>query len=351
MKLLLLLIVPLGLIHSVYSCGDHMLHSRENIDILPKFAPIDPYANLDIDPVKGWAVESFGKGAYMATDGWYNTIFLVSNKGVIVVDNPPTIGRKLLYAIGNTTSIPITHVVYSHAHADHIGGVFLYGEKVKRIAHIETAKLLASLNDPNRPVPKITFDDCYTLTVGNQTLQLSYKGLNHLPGNIFIYAAAQKLLMLVDVIYPRWTPFANLGQTKYVPGYIAAHDLVLDYDFDHFVGGHLGPSGNRTDVLIQKQYVLDLKANCEYALNESATNDPLIGAGNLLPPVATLNPGNPWAEFKVYINELAAFCANRTNEKWLGKLAAADVYQYENAETMVESLRIDYGVLGPFGAA
>jgi hypothetical protein len=112
----------------------------------------------------------------------------------------------------------------------------------------------------------------------------------------------------------------------------------------------LGPSGNRTDVLIQREYVLDLKRNCEAAIQLSATNHPLVGAGNLLPPVAALNPGNPWSLFKVYVNQLSAFCANRTNEKWLGKLAAADVYQFENAQTMLESLRIDYGVLGPFGA-
>ena len=64
-------------------------------------------------------------------------------------------------------------------------------------------------------------------------------------------------------------------------------------------------------------------------------------------PVRAKNPGNGWAPFKVYLDVLAEFCANRTNEKWLGRLAAADVFQFENAGVMVESLRIDYGVLRP----
>jgi hypothetical protein len=36
-------------------------------------------------------------------------------------------------------------------------------------------------------------------------------------------------------------------------------------------------------------------------------------------------------------------------KKYLGKLAAADVFTFDNAFAVVESLRIDSGVLGPFG--
>jgi hypothetical protein len=35
--------------------------------------------------------------------------------------------------------------------------------------------------------------------------------------------------------------------------------------------------------------------------------------------------------------------------KYLGKLAAADVFTLDNAYVMFESLRVDYGDLGPFG--
>ena len=102
-------------------------------------------------------------------------------------------------------------------------------------------------------------------------------------------------------------------------------------------------------MLVQQQYVSDLMTNCEYAINLSATDDPTYGAAALLGPVQAANPGNLWAVFKVYLDTMANLCANLTNEKWLGVLAAADVFQFENAGTVIESLRIDYGVLGPFG--
>src|SRR5690349_20651698 len=42
------------------------------------------------------------------------------------------------------------------------------------------------------------------------TLQ-HYKGVNHERGNILIYAPTQKVLMLVDVVFPDWVPFRDLA--------------------------------------------------------------------------------------------------------------------------------------------
>src|SRR4051812_13166458 len=106
----------------------------------------------------------------------------------------------LLYAIGNTTSIPITHLIYSHHHADHIGGASVFSPSIQRIAHVDTARNLALTPDSNRPPPTKTFQHTYTLHLGNQTLELAYKGENHVAGNIFIYAPIQKVLMLVDIV-------------------------------------------------------------------------------------------------------------------------------------------------------
>jgi glyoxylase-like metal-dependent hydrolase (beta-lactamase superfamily II) len=319
---------------------------------VPKYAPI-PAGGIGPDiPPEGYRVEAFGGGAYMLTESQYQVLFVVSTKGVIVVDAPPTIGHKILYGIGNTTNIPVTHLIYSHAHVDHIGAAYLFGPKVKIIAHSLTRDILKVTPDPNRPLPNVVFDDKHTLQVGNQTLKLEYKGLAHQPGNIFIYAPKQKVLMLVDIVYPGWVPFAYLGQAQFVPGYIKAYDQALEYDFDHFVGGHLTRSGTRSDVLIGQEYVSDLKSNCIKAIQLSAlppnaTNP--VSAGGIIGPVQAANPGNPWSIFRAYLDTLAEYCANLTNEKWLGVLGAADVYGVTNAYIMVESLRLDFDVLGPFG--
>lgn len=178
----------------------------------------------------------------MVTDGLYQAMFLVACESVVVVDAPPSIGENMVRAIRSVTEKPISHVVYSHSHADHIGGVFTYGSPSDReyIAHRLTAELLSYAPDyDHRPAPTITFDDSYTLNVCNQTLQLDYRGPAHEPGNIFIYAPKQKVIMLVDIVYPGWTPFFSLGEVQNIPSYIRAHDQLLTYGFEHYIGGHL----------------------------------------------------------------------------------------------------------------
>jgi glyoxylase-like metal-dependent hydrolase (beta-lactamase superfamily II) len=302
----------------------------------------------------GFLFELLGRGAYMLTDETYQCLFFVANDSVIFVDAPPTIGHNILKGISTVTSLPVSHMVYSHAHADHIGAAYLVDSKdLAIIAHEETAKELSQAPDANRPFPNVLFSEDLELCVGNQTLQLSYKGPNHEPGNIFIYAPIQKVLMLVDVVYPGWVPFDSLGESQNIPDWIKAHDQLLEYDFDFYTGGHLTRIGTRKDVITQKEYVEDLFSNCKeaIALSAAAPNaSNSISVQTALAPVAAANPRNPYALFEYHIHDdLAAWCANKTTRKWLGRLAGADVYAMSNAVAMTESIRNDFGFLGPFG--
>lgn len=196
-----------------------------------------------------YRVASFGEGAYMLADGIYQSMSLVATESVIVVDAPPTIGHNILKGIRSVTDLPISDAVYSHSHADHIGAAYLIvSQNTTVISHEDTVSLLAASVDRARPIPNITFSDDYELNVGNQTLQLSYKGLNHDPGKIFIDAPHQKIVMLVDVIYPGRAPFSRLGESQNSPGRIHAHDQVLEYEFNHLISSHVNRAGTRQDV-------------------------------------------------------------------------------------------------------
>ena len=292
----------------------------------------------------------------MVTDGLYQALFLVTCDSVILVDAPPTIGHNILKGIRTVTDLSISHVVYSHAHADHIGAAYLLeGPSVTYIAHEDTLTELVQVNDTTRPKPSVTFSANHNLVVGNQTLHLSYKGPNHEPGNIFIYAPIQKVLMLVDIVFPGWVPFDNLGEAQNVPGFIKAHEQVLEYDFDYFMGGHLDRTGTREDVLIQQDYVTQLYDNCAEGIRLSAAppnaTNPL-SVQTALTAVEEVNPGNSWAIFEVYLHDVVGeWCANKTNAAFQGRLAGLDVFGLDNAVTMIESVRIDYGILGPYGVA
>lgn len=168
--------------------------------------PVDDYFALPETAIgpeigeKGYLVEEINDGVYWVTEGVYQMMFVVTDDGVIVVDAPPTLGDNILTAIAEITELPISHVIYSHTHTDHIGAAALYPPETEVIAHVDTAEQLQARQDPNRPVPTVTFDDSYTLEVGGKRLELSYPGDNHERGNIFIQVPDAGVIMFVDVI-------------------------------------------------------------------------------------------------------------------------------------------------------
>jgi glyoxylase-like metal-dependent hydrolase (beta-lactamase superfamily II) len=127
-------------------------------DALPDYSPIPPSALGPAVNAQGYYVGRVEKNLYWVTDGTYQAAFLTTREGVVLFDAPPSIGRNLQRAIDQIASstgvsTKVTHVVYSHHHADHVGASSLFGRHVVRVGHVETKRLLARDNDPARPVP------------------------------------------------------------------------------------------------------------------------------------------------------------------------------------------------------
>lgn len=284
-----------------------------------------------IDFSKGYIVEEIKDGLYWVTDGAYNTMFLTTGQGVIAIDAPPSIGKNYLKAIEEVTDEPITHVIYSHTHNDHIGSAAMFPDGVIIIAHQDSALELEDRNDPNRPIPTVTFEDTYTLEVGTQKLELAYYGPMHKPGNIFIYAPNQKVLMLIDVIFPGWTPFKDLAMAQDVPAFLAAHDKVLEYEFDTFVGGHLTRLGTYDDVQIQKEYFADIEAAAAKANQEVS----FMAIGQ------EVGFDNLWLAFQTYADTITQQCTDEVVPKWIDKLGGVDLLTYDHCWKISESQRID----------
>jgi glyoxylase-like metal-dependent hydrolase (beta-lactamase superfamily II) len=284
-----------------------------------------------VDPAKGYRIEEMGKGLYMITDNAIQSMFMVYETGVVVLDAPQAYATKIREAIGQVTDRPITHLVYSHSHADHIGGARALGGTPIIIAHDETKRLLARDADPERPLPTVTFKDTYTLKVGSQVLELSYHGDAHEPGNIFIYAPAQQTLMVIDLVFPGWMPWRRLAVAHDVQGYFEQVELIRTLPFKKLVGGHVTRWGTHEDVELQSAFLADLKAAAKTAL---ATTKP----GEGLDPSAT---DNPWAFFDDYIDRVAIQCVNALTPAWKDKLGGFDAWIWDQCYSMEQSLRID----------
>ena len=320
---------------------------REHVDTpypnMPKIAPIgvrigqhlpipESAKGAPIDPAKGYRLEELGKGLYMITDNTYQSMFMVYDTGVIVVDAPPAYAARIVNGIREKTDKPITHLIYSHSHVDHIAGAKSLGSVPTIIAHEETKRLLARVKDTNRPLPTVTFQDRYSLKLGGQVLELSYQGDAHEPGNIFIYAPAQQTLMVVDIVFPGWMPWRRFAVAHDVPGYLAQVEAIRRIPFKILVGGHVARTGTHADVDLQSEFLADLKTAATRALAATKPGEGLDGK---------TARENPWAVFDDYIDRVVIQCVNELTPKWMNKLAAYDVYIWDQCYSMEQSLRID----------
>eukprot|EP01126_Amoeba_proteus_P007309 TRINITY_DN12622_c0_g1_i2.p1 TRINITY_DN12622_c0_g1~~TRINITY_DN12622_c0_g1_i2.p1 ORF type:complete len:201 (-),score=35.42 TRINITY_DN12622_c0_g1_i2:357-959(-) len=147
-------------------------------------------------------------------------MFVIHDAGVVVINAPTGPTKFALAAVRSVTTLPITHLVYTHSHNDHIGDAWDFiGNSTLVIAHHETTSVLLNRRDEmnssdsnpkiNVPLPDISFSPEYNLTVGVKVpveIYLLSLGSSHVPGNLFVWLPTQKILMYVDVITPRWAP-------------------------------------------------------------------------------------------------------------------------------------------------
>jgi glyoxylase-like metal-dependent hydrolase (beta-lactamase superfamily II) len=285
------------------------------------------FPNLAYAQGTGYDLQEIKNGVYMMSADGYNSMFLVTGEGVVVVDAPPQIGDKIFAAVLEVTDEPITHLMYSHAHKDHIGAAHLF-ENVTVIAHNESSKTLKERNDPDRPVPDKNFTREMNLQVGDQVIQLLYPGPYHEQGNIFVYLPEHKVLMAVDHVVPGGVPWKHLSNTPDVPAFIKSIDQALAMNFDVFVPGH-GPAGTRQDIIVQHEYVADLRENAMAALNEVNFTE------------ATRGVQGSNAMTEAYFNALTKSCAGKIDAKWQGELEGVGVWTDEHCEKMIISTRVD----------
>ena len=304
---------------------------------LPDYAPIPRSALGPALNDKGYHVGRVERNLYWITDGVYQSAFLTTRDGVVLLDAPPTIGNNIQRAVdeiaaANGVSNKVTHLIYSHHHADHAGASSLFDRNVTRIGHEETRRLLLRDNDAARPVPDEIFQDERTLTIGGERIDLAWLGSNHSPDNIYIHLPNHDTLMLIDIVNAGWAPVYICNLTEDVQGYMGAPAHALAYPWKHFIGGHLGRLGTRDDVTLHQQYMADIDASVRKTL---PTIDPT--------PYFQKYGDNMWAAVKGYLDECSDAAAAPVIEKYTGVLAAADVFTASTTFWVMESIRLDLG--------
>lgn len=207
-----------------------------------------------------------------------NAAFVVTPAGVVVIDalGSPALAVRLIAEIRKITPQPITHVIATHYHADHIYGLQTFkAQGAHIIAHraareylnSETARLrleasrqqLAPWVDAETHLVEADewIDGDKEIMVGGVRFQLKPVGPSHTPEDLAVYLPAEKVLFAGDLVFRSRIPYVGQADSRH---WIASLDNLLAFDTEVIVPGH-GPLSTdaRRDMQLTRDYLVYLR--------------------------------------------------------------------------------------------
>jgi len=202
-------------------------------------------------------VDKLKDNLFMLRGGGGNTAVFVQANGVTVVDTKnPGWGQPLLAKIREITNKPVTTIINTHTHGDHVSGNVDFAENVDVVTHVNTAanmkKMAAVTGIPNAPVnvfaqsggrglAKRTFTDTLTLGSGNDRVDLHYFGRGHTNGDAWVLFPALRVLHGGDIFSGKNLPlldYNNGGSGVEIPDTLMKAYTATAKNVDSIITGH-----------------------------------------------------------------------------------------------------------------
>jgi glyoxylase-like metal-dependent hydrolase (beta-lactamase superfamily II) len=173
-------------------------------------------------------VEKLKDNLFMLKGGGGNTAVFVTTKGVVVVDTKnPGWGAPLIAKIRELTDKPITTIINTHSHGDHVSGNVEFEPNVDVVVQANTAANMKKMASPpglgpatppaqtifqqndGRGLPKRTFKDKMTIGSGADQIELRYFGRGHTNGDAWIVFPALRTMHAGDIFSGKNIPILD----------------------------------------------------------------------------------------------------------------------------------------------
>jgi glyoxylase-like metal-dependent hydrolase (beta-lactamase superfamily II) len=224
-----------------------------------------------------------------------NAGFVVTTAGVVVIDalGSPALARELLTTIAAITPQPVTLVIVTHYHADHVYGAQVFKDAGATIvAHAqgrgylgsETARLRLKtsidegLTEPGtRLVAADTWlDGSASFEVGGTRFEAMQVGPAHTVEDLAVYFPDEGVLFAGDLVFRGRVPYVGEADSR---RWIDSLDRLLALPAKVIVPGH-GPHSTepRADLQLTRDYLAHLRQAMGRAARELTPFDEAYAA-------------------------------------------------------------------------
>ena len=223
-----------------------------------------------------YILQRLSENTYWVQRQFYNTTFYVGKESVLLFDAPPWRNRQIFEAIREVTDLPVSTVVYSHNHADHVGDAGFWVKEAEKtnlelriIATSATHQKQKDLKSTLIPANDIIGWPQSSFTFEDITVEMhGFDPAAHTDDHSVWYIPSEKVLHAPDLLNPDQLPFRGFAVSE---RFIYHEDnlkqaLALDWNF--VTGGH-GNVGEKKDIEFQLEHIADIKQAVAVARKQS----------------------------------------------------------------------------------
>ena len=161
-------------------------------------------------------VEKLQDNLFVLRGGGGSTAVFVTTDGVVVVDTKnPGWGQPILDQIKELSPKPVTLLINTHTHGDHVGGNVEFPANADVVTHANTKanmeKMKIFAENANRGMAKRTFTDRLTIGKGPDQIDLYYFGPGHTNGDAFVVFPALRAMHAGDIFGNKGLPLIDAG--------------------------------------------------------------------------------------------------------------------------------------------
>lgn len=191
-------------------------------------------------------VEKLHDNLFVLRGGGGNTAVFITADGIAVVDSKnPGWGQPILDKIKELSPKPVTLLINTHTHGDHVSGNVEFPATVDVVVQANTKanmeKMPIFADNANRGMAKRTFTDRMTIGKGADQIDLYYFGPGHTNGDAFVVFPALKTMHAGDIFANKGLPLidaANGGSVLHVADTLnKAHAGIKGVDT--IINGHM----------------------------------------------------------------------------------------------------------------